>query len=1043
MFVHCHSHTEASIADGLFHPLKWVKAIKDRGFKAHALTDHGVMTYAIPFYHLMRENGLQPIIGCEFYYVDDPSIKDKTNRKSDHIVLIAKNYDGFRSLLKLQKLSFIEGFYFKQKIGKEWLRKYSEGLICSTACIGGVLGSVILGENPHKLFETYKDLSDIFGDDLYVEFQGNEYENQAKINKALYGLKSDKGFKQLVTNDCHYICEDDANIQLLLKKNMYHKKSDTAGESYTHGSSLWLKKPLDIIKSFQKNHSYLPKEFVLQGMKNTEEIAEKTKDFRLPEGKRYIPIFPSKIDSKIIFKAMITRALNKFLKSDKLKAPAIEYKKRLLKEYKVIHKYNLEDYFLIVWDLVRYAKKKEIFTGLGRGSAAGCLISYLLGIVKIDPLEYGLIFERFLNENRCESGELPDIDLDFESERREEIKDYIFEKYGRERVCEIGTYGRMKLKTCLIDFGKALELVTSKQILSITTKLESDNLEEAVEESKELKTLLVRNLDYAYAVEESIGQIKTQAIHPAGVVICSEPIENITPIKAQRKTGVKERIITTQSEDKYIIQQGLMKMDILGLKEYDIIKFVLENSDSPYTVDNYVEEIMNKESKKPNEEVWKMFQDGKTSGVFQFASSGMQALLQDMQPDCLNDLVAANALFRPGCLKNNWHTQYCRRKHGEERVRYVHKDVEKALSQTYGVIVFQEQFMEVIHKLGEISLVDSDTIRSALGKKNKEKLDKFSKQFIEGATGKIGEDQAKRLWSQIEKASEYSFNRAHSASYSVLAYISQYLKIKHTKPFWAAQFEWDARKNKREELLRHKSAAQDMGIKVKNPNINKSKTSFYIETEEDLYWSLTSIKGIGEKTAIEIEKHQPYKDFTNFWNRVNKTRVRVNNIENLIYSGALDEFGDRRELLHNYYILLEKNGKLKDKIIPSLTDEHMMLKFLEAMGFLEQKLKDIKDFDSDCLTEKELGLCLPKESVKVGGMLTEIKKITTKKGDPMGFATLIDQDESINLTFFPDSWRAFRSLIRESNIVQIDGVKSAWNNARNAVEVVGIEEIER
>jgi DNA polymerase-3 subunit alpha len=1072
-FTNLHAHTEASIADGLFGPKKWVEALKDRGFKAHAVTDHGTMTSLLPFYKLMKAEKMIPLMGAEVYYVDEPTVKTPENRKASHLILIAKNYDGFRNLNKLMKLSFTDGYYYKPRIGHQWLKEYGEGLVCLSACQGGVLSQEVWNEHHMRkgmgLENRFEMFSGLFGEDFYVEFQGHRtltmneisgkpFDSQKLINRRLYDLKTMKGFKGIVTNDCHYILPEHAMIQKLIKETSWKSGAkDGAGESATvtkdhFTDSLWLKKPVDIYKAFIDHHGYLPREFVTDSMKRTEEILEKCKDFELPTGKRYLPAFKTKhgMSSKEFFKRLTTKLLKEFLASDRLQVSRKAYIQRFANEFRVIATYGLEDYFLIVWDLIRFAKTKGIYTGVGRGSAAGCFISYLLEIVKIDPLEYGLIFERFLNENRCVSGELPDIDLDFESDRRSEIKKYIFDKYGRDHVCEIGTYGRMKLRTSLLDFGKALEVGDIKALHAITTNLDldkedNDDIEAAAAFDPRLEAMLAKSPDFEFCVKEIIGQIKSQGVHPAGVVISSEPIADITPVKTQTKKFKSDeivdeeekknaRVLVTQAEDKYIIAQGLMKMDILGLKEYDVIRYVLENVTAPYDGTDYVKKIIDLEREKPNKKVWKMFQAGKTEGVFQFASSGMKQLLIEMRPDRISDLIAANALFRPGCLENGWHTQYCKRKHGEEEVDYVHEDVEKALGETYGVIVYQEQFMEVIHRLGGISLVDSDTIRSALGKKDKEKLGKFKEQFVKGASERIGEHRSEELWEQIEKASGYTFNKSHSAAYSVLAYISQYLKVHYPAHFWAAQLDWDTRKNKLDDMLVNRRAASEMGVSFVLPHINRSKERFYVKGT-DVIWSLSSVKGIGPKAAREIISKQPYKDFDDFHTRIHKGTVKVNVIQSLIYAGVFDSFGDRRDLLRD----LSTRSKAKSAKFVSASEEDLIQLFAKSMGFFERKIKKVRPGFLSCISETELRDYHPGEYVKIGGMITEARQIKTKAGSPMGFLTVMDLDEIIEITCFPSVWADNREAFRVGNIVQIGGTKSSYNNKQNLIEAQDVE----
>jgi len=1421
-FVNLHAHSEASIADGLFHPKKWVEALKQRGFVGHAMTDHGSMASLLAFYKLMKAEKMIPILGVEFYFVPDPSERTADNRKNSHLILLAKDYEGFRNLCRLSKLSYTEGYYYKPRIGYEWLAKYSEGLICLTACQGGVLSNEVWSElkgRKHDLVGTFHKLKAIFNDDLYVEFQGHNtisknddgelFNSQALINLSFYEtLRNEIGFKQIVTNDCHYILPEHAQIQQTLKNISWGSAAGGASDSATvtkdhFTDSLWLKSAVQVYSSFREHHEYLPKQFVADGMRRTTEVLEKCKDFEMPKDKRYLPQFRSVggATSSELFKRICFKKLDDFLKSDLMRTDKETYIQRFKKEYKVITKYHLEDYFLIVWDVVRFAKRSGIVTGLGRGclhpdvnvltadgfkaiskietddlvvnrggefkrveavhkykhkgrmirvksrfgltsgnaftpdhkilaietkknsndtyidisepkwiradevrrghrvftpnlesrmdnkelsddilwllgywagdgwlcehkrvvrsngwrsstgfrlgfafnntskkdfldkargileslglnprvcrskkknlvqvnvndktfynrissyfpdyeissqtktlpiffrelserqakillsglidsdgsvrgktticttsprlayetkelclmsgilssirheskridkrgynpsaayylildkaesstvkkdkngswslvidtetedyegdvydlsvsgkehnfltdsflvhnSAAGCFISYLLDIVKIDPLEHKLIFERFLNENRCETGELPDIDLDFESDRRREIKDYIYKTYGHDRVCEIGTYGRMKLKTALIDFAKSMGVATQREIHAITTNLDLDkedvdDLVAASESDPRLKMLLA-NEKFGFAVSEIIGQVKSQGVHPAGVIICSEPIAEITPIKTQKKNfkpgeipeGVKkkdaeQRVITTQSEDKYIIAQGMMKADILGVKEYDVIRYVIENIDSDLTIDNYVHVIMQKERDKPNKVVWKMFQEGRTEGVFQFSSDGMRALLVMMRPTHIGDLTAANALYRPGCLENGWHIQYCKRKHGEEEVLFVHPSVEEALGDTFGVIVFQEQFMEVIHKLGDVSLVDADTIRSALGKKDKDKLNKFKEEFVVGASKRIGKLDAIMLWDQIEKASGYSFNRSHSAAYAVLAYISQYLKTYYPAHFWAARLDWDVRKNDLDEMLVNRRAASDMGIEFILPHVNRSRERFYVDGSE-VVWSFLSVKGVGPKAAKAIVESQPYANFDDFYARVNKKAVKKNNIEFLIFGGAFDEFGDRRDLLR----CLESKKKSKKGYV-SKPEKELMRAFYDSMGFFELKIKKVMPvFSKYCITEKELHEYTGGEYVVVGGMITAVRSIKTKRDEHMGFVTLMDLDEIIEVTIFPKVWAKEREILRIDNIVQISGNKSTYNNKNNHIEAHKIE----
>lgn len=1399
MYVPTHNHSFFSIADGLFSPRQWAKAYKERGYKAAALTDHGTLAGVIPFYHAMKEEGLKPVIGCEFYFVDDPTIKEEANRSAAHLILLAKDEEGWRNLLKLSRLSYEDGFYYRPRIGVDWLTRHSGGLICQTACLGGVLSREVWREKDKKesmgLVKRFRQFKEIFGDDLYVEFQGHDGDDQRMVNDVfIKTLSTLSGFKHVLCNDSHYILPEHAKIQLLIKSSAFNNKE--AAASYTHFDSLWLKKPKDVYETFREHHEELPQAFVIAGMQSTEEILEKCRNFALPK-KQYLPRYS---DDQGFFRRLTTDKLKEFLaKGDFRWATREQYLERFQKEYMVMTNLGFQDYFLLVWDIVEWAKSQGIYVGIGRGSSAGSFICYLLGIVKINPLQYHLIFERMLNEHRHE---MPDIDMDFESLRRDEVKSYVFKKYGKDHVCEIGTYGRMMLKTAIVDFGKQFGYPVH-ELLQITTtlgldKTEAQSLDAAMESSPRLRAMMHEHPEYENAVKASIGQIKSQSIHPAGVLICSDALDTVTPLKTQKKTDKTktgkdkdQRVTVTQAEDKHVIGQGLIKMDFLGLKEYDIFRFVIEQNVVGLTMENYIDTIHEAELVKPDRAVWNLFREGKTEAVFQFSclsgdtiictktkktikdiheqkmskhgttqpiallldegswrrsaikaikstgmkqtyrlvtkdrrfirataehkfltesgwkslselrpgdkvgfkadwgdprldglrlcsdcrveklsgskrcyacsaryhnnpshhreklrvlksiknnwakggiakdklavmlkkravtwektlasgwtnplkgkkrpeisgrnnpmfgrttrshmgfredlghfvrstweadycrvlrhlgveyqyepktfdlgemtytpdfylpsedkyveikgwmteksarkiqlfrekfpnkrldvvnktefaemalkykhlvawecprfplgfvweevesiepygeeetfdlcmansahnyvangfvthnSDGMKKLLIDMKADSLADLIAAVALYRPGCLENDWHTMYYRRKAGEEAVEYLHPILEKVLSSTYGVVIYQEQFMEVFHLLGDIPMSDADTIRSALGKKDAEKLAKFATQFVEGAAKKVGEKAAREIWDQLQKASGYTFNRSHSAAYGLVAYISQWFKVHSPAAYWCAVVDWNCRK-KEVEILANKRAANEMGIVFMMPDINESKMNFVLDEKTKMpRWSFAGISGIGDKTAECIVKGQPYKSVDDFLKRVRG--VNVNNKLSLAYAGAFDNLCDRVQALDKIYQTAKKKKK------PRLTHSHLLSSYYQAMGFFEAKLKTIyTGISKNCFSAAEVRETEAGEPCLVAGMVSEIKRIKTKKGDVMAKVNIVDSDEAFELTIFPTTWSITASEFKIGNVVQVAGHKSNYGG-RHQIEVEEVE----
>jgi len=1051
-FCHLHVHSEYSIGDGLFSPKIWAQAFCDAGFKGAALTDHGTMAGSISFYYAMKSLGLRAIMGCEFYFNADPLVKGD-NRKCQHIVLLAKNIDGWRELLRLQQWSYSVGYYFRPRIGFDQI--IPDNLVCMTACVGGILGDGI-----DDYIDRYIALKTVFGDDLYIEFQGHNFDLQREINHKLFKLPK---IKPIVTSDCHFILREHQKVQQVIKHNAFNNKE--AAESYAAAETNYMASAGEIYSDFKRYHA-LPMSFVAQGLANTQEILEKC-DVKL-ESKRYLPTFKCSVEPKALFLKLTKIALAKFLEDERVfkYATRAEYLARFAKEARVIIKYGLVDYFLIVWDVLRFARSKGIYVGIGRGSSAGSFVCFLLKITQLNPLQYGLIFERMLNEIRCEHGEMADIDLDMESARRHEVKEYIIKKYGSDRVCEIGTYNRLKLKSSIIDFGKQFGF-SHAQLLAITTKLDLDkddaqSLDAAMEESPQLADLMLSNPDYAFAVETLNGQIKSQSIHPAGVLICSEPIAQVTPVKTQKSTKTKERVIATQSEDVIVLKQGLIKLDLLGLKEYDTFRAVIDNAPTDLTMETYIDAIHQCAIDHSDPEVWAMFQRGETSGVFQFQSEGMRNLLIEMKPDCMNDLIAAVALYRPGCIENGWHIQYCHRKMGKETVVYPCPELESILGSTYGIPVFQEQVMEICNVIGGVPLTESDIIRSALGKKDLDKLAKFRPIFVKNAADKLGgEDDALSYWKQIEKSAGYSFNRSHSAVYALVAYINQHFKIKYPSYYWAAVLDFDAKKNDDEKLSENRRAAAAMEVRVLNPDINKSRASFYIETDKSskslddllfalpIRWSFGGIKGVGPKTALAIEAGQPYVSFEDFYNRVNKSAVRFDGMLAIAYAGVFDEWYDRSTVVKLIYEFHNNKKGLKEKKkLPALTNNFMLYKFYESLGYFEQSLKTLFDgFPTDVrgrklwFVEDEIRDLVDGSPCMVGGILVDVSSFRTKAGDPMGKARLIDLDEEIELTFFPKAWVAHRTAVKDGNIVLIRGNKSCYNNKKNLVSVDGLEVI--
>ncbi|ACL69075.1 DNA polymerase III subunit alpha [Halothermothrix orenii] len=1010
-FVHLHVHTEYSLLDGAIRLKDLVKKTKEYDMPGVAITDHGVLYGAIDFYKLARQYGIKPIIGCEVYLTPS-SFRKKDTRERYHLLLIAQNREGYHNLTKIVSRSWLEGFYYKPRVDKDLLYQHRKGLICLSSCLQGEIPQLILKDRLQEAEQAIKEYEAIFGrESFYLELQDHNLGDEKLVNSRLIELSNKLGTPLVVTNDSHYLNREDASLHdVLLAMQTGKTINDENRLSFT-GEEFYFKSPDEMKSLFPDiEDTYL----------NTVKIAEMT-DIDFDFNTFYIPDFPDAKGDKTpveILRDKCQQGLKeKGLEDNK------EARERLQYELEIIEEMGYVSYFLIVWDFVNFARQKGIRVGPGRGSAAGSLVSYLLGITKINPLKYGLIFERFLNPERVT---MPDIDIDFD-ERRDEIIEYVKQRYGREKVAQIGTFGTMAARAAIRDVGRVLDIplrkvdriakmvpgrVTIKEALKM-----NDNLNKLYQQDSEVKRLL----DYACRVEGMPRHIST---HAAGVIIGPGDLSNIIPLQTQDEN------IITQFHMENLEELGLLKMDFLGLRNLTIINKTLNLISKRYGREIDVDNIPLNDDR-----VYKMLQEGKTPGVFQMESRLFQDLNRRLKPEKFSDLIALLALGRPGPLGSNLVEQYIKSRHGEIEPSYLHPELEPILEETFGLILYQEQVMEIASKLAGYTMGEADLLRRGMGKKKKELISKERERFVEGAVKNgIEKEVAHKIFDQMEYFAGYGFNKSHSTAYAMLAYQTAYLKANYPSEFMAALL--STVMNNLDKVGQYIRECQEMGLRVLPPDVNRSGFEFETTPDGDISFGLKAIKNVGIKAieAIIEERNRNgnYSSLEDFIERVDTGRVNLQVIESLIKAGVFDSFNTyRSQMLIKYEEIYEKlgsrsrnraqgqtsffdlfsedekfyNQSIEYPEIEELPLEERLNQEKEYLGiylsahpldpfkdkidhFISTTSQDIKDYEGDKVT--------------IGGVVVDFKEHITRTNKKMAFLTLEDWLGNIKVVVFPD-----------------------------------------
>lgn len=933
-FVHLHVHSEYSLLDGAARIRDLTARAAELGMKALALTDHGALYGAIPFYRSCRAQGIKPIIGCELYMTSGSRF-EKGSRKDNpiyHLIVLAKNETGYRNLMKLSSIAHLEGFHYKPRVDLEVLREYSEGIICLSACLGGEVSQHLLNDRSDEARRSALRYKDIFGDDFYLELQDHGMLEQKKVNIEMIKLATETGIKLAATNDVHYLQAEDAAVQDVLICIGTGKTTEDTDRLRMQTDQLYMKSAEEMALLYRH---------VPEALANTIEIAQKC-ELELTLGRAALPVFrpvPSAMSSSDYLKTLcrdglIARyaGLPDWAADEAVKQKAEE---RLEYELTVIESMGFSDYFLIVWDFVRFAHERGIRTGPGRGSSAGSLVAYTLRITDVDPLKYKLLFERFLNPERIS---MPDIDIDFNDERRDEVIAYVAAKYGDEHVAQIITFGTMAAKAAVRDVGRAMSVPFAE--VDRTAKLIPNQLgitlEEALRMSSELREASERQPKTAAMLRMAIkveGMPRHASTHAAGVVISQEPLTHYTPIQAG-----SENIPLTQYSMEHLEAIGLLKMDFLGLRTLSILERALDSVKEQYgkTIDFH-------KISDADPATYEMLSRGETTGIFQLESSGVRRVLKELKPTEFEDIVSVLALYRPGPME--FIPKYIQGKHGLVTVEYPHPSLEPILSDTYGIIVYQEQIMQIASLMAGFSLGEADLLRRAVSKKKREVLDEERAHFVKGSIAQgYSEVDANHVYDMIVRFADYGFPRAHAAAYGVLAFQTAWLKANYPVPFMASMLA-SVTGNQR-KTAEYVDECRRMRIAVLPPDVNESSVSF-TPVENAVRFGLAAIKNVGTQAIEALMKERgdrPFESMLDLCQRVDLRVVNKRVLESLIQAGALDSLpGHRAQLL----------GALEDTVDAAVKwrkeREELQLEMfgLDEVQNWDVELPDIRPYTSD------------------------------------------------------------------------------------------------
>lgn len=1045
-FAHLHVHTQYSILDGAASIPALLKRAADLGMTALAITDHGNMFGTLEFYQKARAQGIKPIIGCEMY-VSRTSRFDKRgqqDRSGHHLILLAKSMEGYRNLSFLSSKGFLEGFYYTPRIDKELLRRHSAGLIASTACLGGEIPQALLKGDESKAIELVNEFRDIFGDDFYLELMDHNVGEQKMVNQALIRIAKQTGVKLIATNDVHFINQTDYEAhKILIRLNTGKDGDDDHGLHYT--GQEFLKSPRQMAELFAE---------VPEALANTIEIANKVEEYQLKVEKPLLPHYPlpEGFDDEHEYLIHLTRQGAAKLYSDQ--TPVIT--DRINYELAMIKRMGYGGYFLIVQDFIAKAREMGVIVGPGRGSAAGSIVSYCLGITRIDPIKYKLLFERFLNPERVS---MPDIDVDFDDEGRDKVLQYVVEKYGSSRVAQIVTFGTMAARLAIRDVARVLELPLPEadRIAKLVPDKPGTTLAQAINSVPELKEML--NGDNALVrktIENAMileGSNRHTGTHACGVIIGPDDLINYVPLSMAKDSNLP----VSQYEGSIIESIGLLKMDFLGLKTLSIMKDAIENIRKRHNILIDVDSLPLDDDK-----TFDLYRQGDTIGTFQFESEGMRMYLRELKPTHFEDLIAMNALYRPGPMEfiNN----YIKRKHGREEISYPLPVLEEILNYTYGIMVYQEQIMQIAQRVGGFTMSDADHLRKVMGKKILKEVPALHEAFVNGAVANgYDANEAAKVFEIMQDFAKYGFNRSHAAAYSLIAYQTAWLKAHYTAEYMAAVLTHNLSDIKKITFFIDECRRRQ--IPVLPPDINESDVQFTVTGKDGIRFGLAAIKGVGEAAVAQIIEERnaggPFKDFFDFSTRVNLRTVNRRSFEALAQAGAFDSFENTHRAQYFYRDQGDDTGFL-DKIIryasnyqarssaaqqslfgedQSVAMPRIEMPVCEPWSKIEQLKheKEVTGFymsghplddyrievDAFCNVKlsdlKNSTLYLKNKDLTFSGIVTSVLNKITKNGKPFCTFMLEDFEDQYSIMLFSEDFLKYKHFLNEGSALLLKG----------------------
>ena len=1033
-FAHLHVHTEYSLLDGASRVKELIRRTKELGMDSVAITDHGVMYGAVRFYKEAKAQGIHPVIGCEVYLA--PGMRQERaevdGTRYYHLILLAENETGYRNLVELISLANIEGYYYKPRIDKELLRQYHEGIIALSACVAGEIPQAILRGNNERAEALIAEYVEIFGqDNFFLEIQDHGLPEEKTVNRALRELAKKYDIGLVATNDVHYVHADDSEFHDILLCVQTGRTINDPDRMRFSGPDYYLKSEEEMAALFVDYP---------EALENTEKIAARCQvDFTF--GELQLPFYP--LPEHFESDDAYLRALCEERLSSRYADVTDEIRTRLDYELGVIHGMGYASYFLIVWDFINYARGHGVEVGPGRGSAAGSIVAYLLGITNIDPLRYALLFERFLNPERVS---MPDIDIDFDDINRGRVISYVKERYGEDHVAQIATFGTMGAKGAIRDVGRVLEMSFS-EVSAITKLVPAElniTLERALKESSDFRRLydedesVRRVIDLARRIE---GLPRNISIHAAGVVIAKEPLASQVPV------WVSEGTLVTEFDKDDVEALGLLKMDFLGLRTLTIIADTVRHVRASHGIDLDVDAIP-----LVDEKTSQMLCDGDTGAVFQMESAGMTNLVKDLQPKGFVDLIPTVALYRPGPLGSGMVTDFIDGLHGKKEVVYMHPLLEPILKETFGVVLYQEQVMQIVQVLAGFSLGQADLLRRAMGKKKHDLLMAQKEIFLQGcAKNGLETSLANHIFDLLTHFADYGFNKSHSAAYGLLAWQTAYLKAHYPVEFMAGVL--TSIMDKTDKIPVYIQLCRQMGIKILPPDINSSAATFGIE-DGAIRFGLAAVRNVGENAIVSMERVRAeggkFRSLVDFCARVDMRAVNKRALESLIKCGAFDSIGtERNQLLASLDAAMQDAARRQRDVlsgqgglfgeetmeevqqiavsadVPPSTARERLTWEKEATGFYitGHPLDDYSDTLSALLSIGEIPNTVRKDRqlVRIGGILTSTKRFTTKKGDTMLFAELEDFSGKIEVTVFPRVFYAHVSALEPDAIIVVEG----------------------